>query len=172
MSFARWAMVLVPLVLLLGFASARAVPAGDDSRWYAALAKPELTPPGWIFPVAWAAIYVLMGFALAMIVNARGARGRGLAIVLFVLGLALAMVWMPLFFGAHMVGAALVLMGGMLLLGIATTIAFGRIRRLAAWLMVPYLVWVSFAGVLTWRIGQLNPDADTLVPAAHTSQML
>ena len=48
----------------------------------------------------------------------------------------------------------------------ATTVLFGRIRPLAAWLMVPYLVWISFAGVLTWRIGQLNPDAETLVPAA------
>jgi len=172
MSFARWAMVLVPLILLLGFASGRAVPAGNESRWYVALAKPELTPPGWIFPVAWSVIYVLMGFALAMIVNARGARGRWPAVVLFAIGFALALVWMPLFFGAHKVGAALIVLAGMLLLGVATTVAFGRIRSAAAWLMVPYLVWVSFAGVLTWQIGQLNPDADTLVPAAHTSQML
>jgi benzodiazapine receptor len=172
MSFARWAMVIVPLILLLGFASGRAVPAGDESRWYTALAKPELTPPGWMFPVAWTLIYVLMGFALAMIINARGARGRWLAVALFVLGFALALVWMPLFFGAHQVTAALVLMGAMLLVGIVTTVAFGRIRPAAAWLMVPYLVWISFAGVLTWRIGQLNPDAGHLVPAAHTSQML
>ena len=46
-----------------------------------------------------------------------------------------------------------------------------RIRTLAAWLMVPYLVWISFAGVLTWRIGQLNPDAETLVPPAHSTQI-
>jgi benzodiazapine receptor len=172
MSFARWAMVLVPLILLLGFASARAVPAGDESRWYAALAKPEATPPGWAFPVAWAAIYVLMGFALAVVVNARGARGRALAVALFAVGFVLALTWMPLFFGAHLVDASLIVMAGMLLLGIATAIAFGRIRRVAAWLMVPYLVWVSFAGVLTWQIRQLNPDAGALVPAAHTSQML
>ena len=60
----------------------------------------------------------------------------------------------------------------MLVLAILTTVLFGRIRPLAAWLMVPYLVWISFAGVLTWRIGALNPGAETLVPAAHTSQML
>ena len=172
MSFARWAMVIVPLILLLGFASGRAVPAGDQSRWYAALAKPELTPPGWIFPVAWSLIYVLMGFALAMIINARGARGRWLAVAFFVLGFVLALVWMPLFFGAHRVGAAVILLGAMVVIGIVTTVAFGRIRRAAGWLMVPYLVWISFAGVLTWRIGQINPDAERLVPAAHTSQML
>lgn len=172
MSFARWAMVLVPLVLLLGFASGRVVPAGEENRWYLALAKPGVTPPGWIFPIAWGTIYVLMGLALAMIVNARGARGRWLAVALFVLGFALALVWMPLFFGAHKIDASLLLLIAMLVLGIATAIAFGRIRRAAAWLMVPYLVWISFAGVLTWQIGQMNPNAETLVPAAHTSQML
>lgn len=172
MSFARWAMVLVPLVLLLGFASGRIVPAGNENRWYMALAKPEVTPPGWAFPVAWTTIYILMGLALAMIVNARGARGRWLAVALFVLGFAAALMWMPLFFGAHKVDASLILLIVMVLLGIATTVVFGRIRPAAAWLMVPYLVWISFAGVLTWQIGQMNPHADTLVPAAHTSQML
>ena len=59
-----------------------------------------------------------------------------------------------------------------LALAIATTVAFARIRRGAAWLMLPYLVWLSFAGVLNWRIGQLNPDAESLVPRTQTSQML
>lgn len=172
MSLLRWAVVVVPLILLLGFLSGRLVPAGDDNAWYAALAKPALTPPGWLFPVAWSVIYILIGLALAMILNARGASGRGLAILLFVVGFVLALAWMPLFFGAHQVGNALILLLAMILVGIATTAAFGRIRTVAAWLMVPYLVWISFAGVLTWRTGQLNPNAETLVPAAHASQML
>ncbi|RZM09153.1 MAG: tryptophan-rich sensory protein [Sphingomonas sp.] len=172
MSFLRWAVVTVPAVLLLGFASGRAVPAGDDNSWYAALAKPALNPPGWAFPVAWTTIYILIGLALAMVLNARGARGRGIAVGLFVIGFVMALVWMPLFFGAHQVGAATLLIGAMVLVGIVTTLAFGRIRSAAAWLMVPYLVWISFAGVLCWSIGRLNPDAATLVPAAHTSQML
>ena len=172
MSFLRWAVVTVPAVLLLGFASGRMVPAGDDNAWYQALAKPALTPPGWAFPVAWTTIYVLIGLALAMVLNARGARGRGVAVGLFVLGFVLALVWMPLFFGAHRVGAATLLIAAMVLVGIATTLAFGRIRPAAAWLMLPYLVWISFAGVLSWSIGRLNPDAATLAPTAHTSQML
>lgn len=172
MSLLRWASVVVPLILLLGFASGRSVPAGDANSWYVALAKPAGTPPDWVFPVAWSLLYVMIGLALAMILSARGAHGRGWATALFVAGFALALAWQPLFFGAHRVGAALAVIGGMLAIGIATTVAFGRIRTAAAWLMVPYLVWVSMAGVLTWRIGQMNPDADTLVPAAHTSQML
>ena len=60
----------------------------------------------------------------------------------------------------------------MLALAIATVVVFARIRVRAAWLLVPYLVWISFAGVLTWRIGQLNPDAETLVPGGRTSQVI
>ena len=172
MSLLRWAVVIVPLILLLGFASGRVVPAGNESRWYVALAKPAATPPDWLFPVAWSLLYVLIGVALAMILNARGARGRGAATALFVAGFALALVWQPLFFGAHRIGASLLVIGGMVVLGIAATLAFGRIRPVAAWLMVPYLAWICFAGALTWRIGQLNPDAAALVPTARTTQML
>ena len=172
MSLLRWAVVIVPLILLLGFASGMSVPAGSNNAWYVALAKPAATPPDWMFPVVWSTLYFLLGLALSMILNARGASGRGPAIVLFVVGFALALAWQPLFFGAHRVGAALLVIILMVLVGIATTFAFGRIRTAAAWLMVPYLAWISMAGVLTWRIGQLNPGAGTLVPAAHTSQML
>lgn len=172
MSYLRWAIVTVPLVLLLGFLSGRLYPTGDDSGWYRALAKPALTPPGWVFPVAWTTLYIMMGLALAMVLNARGARLRGIAVALFVLQFALNLSWTPLFFGAHRIDAALLVIIAMLAAAIATTFAFARIRTAAAWLMLPYLVWLGFASVLTWRIGQLNPDAQTLVPTARTSQML
>lgn len=167
----RWAAVTVLLIVLLGFLAGRSVTTGNDSLWYRALAKPALTPPGWVFPIAWATLYVLMGLALAMILNARGVRGRGLAIALFVAQFALCLAWTPVFFGAHLVTGALLVIIGMLLLAVAATVLFARIRVTAAWLMVPYLVWISFAGVLTWRIGQLNPDAATLVPPAGITQM-
>ena len=91
----------MPLILLLGFLSGRSVPAGSDNGWYQPLVKPALTPPGWVFPVAWTTLYILIGLALAMILNARGARGRGLAVALFVGQFALNLAWTPLFFGAH-----------------------------------------------------------------------
>ena len=172
MSFLRWAIVTVPLILLLGFAVGSAVPSGDENPWYAALVKPAANPPDWVFPVAWTTLYILLGLAAAVILHARGARGRGSALALFAAQFALNLAWTPVFFGMHRVDAALWIIVAMLALAIATAVAFGRIRTLAAWLMVPYLVWISFAGVLTWRIGQLNPDAETLDPASRTSQML
>ena len=172
LSYLRWAIVTVPLVVLLGFLAGRVVPVGDENDWYRALAKPALTPPGWVFPVAWSTLYVAMGLALAMVLNARGAPARRAGILLFVAQFALNLSWTPLFFGAHRIGLALFVIVAMLVLAIATTFAFARVRKAAAWLLVPYLVWIGFASVLTWGIGRLNPAAETLVPAARTTQIL
>ncbi len=172
MSFLRWAAVTVPAVILLGFLSGSVAPAGSENAWYAALRKPAATPPDWLFPVAWTTLYALMGLALAMILHARGARGRGTAIALFAVALALNLVWTPLFFGAREVTLAWMLIVAMLASGIAATVAFGRIRTAAAWALVPYLVWIAYAGVLTWRIDQLNPDAENLAPDGRTTQII
>ena len=169
--FLRWAIVTVPLILLLGFASSRIAPAGAQNRWYAALVRPGITPPDWVFPVAWSVLYILMGLALAMIINARGSRLRGLAIALFVLQLILNFAWSPLFFGMHQVSPALILLVAIFVAALATTLVFGRIRSAAAWLMVPYLVWLCFAGALNWEIQRLNPNASTLVPSATSTQI-
>lgn len=172
MSFFRWAIVTVPAILLLGLLAGSSVPAGADNAWYRELAKPAATPPDWVFPVAWTLLYVMMALALAMILHARGARLRGAAIGLFVAQLIANLAWNPLFFGAHKVTAALVVIVVMFLLALATTLAFGRIRPAAAWLMVPYLAWICFAGALTWQIRQLNPNAETLVPSAVSTQIM
>jgi benzodiazapine receptor len=171
LAFLRWAIVTVPLLLLLGFLSARLVPVGSANNWYAALAKPAHTPPDWAFPVAWSIIYVLLGLALAMIINARGSRLRGRAISLFAVQMIVNLAWTPLFFGAHQIFWALVAVVVMFLLALATTFLFGRIRTGAAWLMVPYLAWLVVAGMLTFQIHRLNPTADTLVPSASTTQI-
>lgn len=171
-AYLRWAIVTVPLVVLLGFASASIAPAGSANAWYAALTKPDLTPPDWVFPVAWTLLYVLMGLAIAVIIHARGARLRSAAILLFVLQLALNLCWSPIFFGLHRLMLAFDVIVAMLALGIATTVVFGRVRGSAAWLMVPYLVWISFAGVLNWRLVELNPNAEGVVPSAVSSQII
>ncbi|MEO5865735.1 MAG: TspO/MBR family protein [Sphingomonas sp.] len=168
----RWAVVTVPLLLLLGFASARIAPMGGENHWYAALAKPALTPPDWLFPVAWTAIYILMGLALAIVLHARGARLRGVAITVFALQLIVNLAWSPLFFGMHQVFWSVVTIGVIFALALLTTLIFGRIRAAAAWLLVPYLVWLVFAGMLDVGIMQLNPDAETLVSPNATTQII
>lgn len=171
-SFLRWALVTVPLLLLLGLAAGRVAPAGSENGWYVALSKPALNPPDWVFPAVWSTLYVLMGVALAMILHARGARGRAAAVALFAATFALNLAWTPVFFGLHKVGLALAVIAAMLLTGIGATVAFSRIRPVAGWLLVPYLVWISFAGVITGRILQLNPDAENIAPGGRTTQMI
>jgi translocator protein len=171
LAFLRWAAITVPLILLLGFTSARLAVSGSANPWYAALDKPDLNPPDWVFPVAWTLIYILQGLALAMVIHARGAPLRRPAITLFIVQLIVNLAWSPLFFGAHRVLWALWTIGAMFVLALATTILFGRIRGWAAALMLPYLAWIAFAAFLTWQIHLLNPDAETLVPGAASAQI-
>lgn len=163
-AYARVALIAVPLVLLLGTLSGRYAGSSDANPWYDGLAKPALQPPGPVFGIVWTILYILMGLAAAAVINARGAQGRMVAIGLFVLQLALNLCWSPLFFRAHQIGGSLALLVAILLAAVATTIAFARVRRIAAWLMLPYLLWLGFAAVLNWRIMELNPDGSRFHP--------
>jgi tryptophan-rich sensory protein len=171
MSFLRYALVTVPAVLLFGTLSGRASNSGYGNAWFDALVKPEAMPPGWMFGVAWTILYILLGLALAMILHARGSRGRPLALALFFAQLLLNYSWSPIFFAMHEVRLALFVIAAMLALAIATTVRFAGIRRSAALLMLPYLAWLCFAGYLNYRIVELNPGAEALVPQAGSADI-
>ena len=164
MSFLRYALFTVPGVVLLGAVSGRIANSGYGNPWFDALAKPALMPPGWVFGAAWTVLYICLGLALALILHARGARGRGVAIGVFLAQLVLNFAWSPIFFAAHEVGLAFIVIVVMIVLAALAALLFARIRRPAGLLMVPYLAWLFFAAFLTWQIGRLNPDADQLVP--------
>ncbi len=171
MSFARVALVTVPLVLLLGIISGAVAGSGSSNPWFARLVKPAAMPPEWLFPVAWTLLYILIGLALAMIIGARGASGRWIGITLFVAQFALNLAWSPVFFAGHAIGAAFAIILLMIVLTVATILAFARIRRRAAALMLPYLAWICFAAWLTHAIETLNPTAATLAPAPSSTQV-
>lgn len=171
MSLLRWALVTVPLTVLLGFVSGQVAGSDSDNAWYAMLDKPAFQPPPIAFPIAWTTLYIMIALALAVVLNARGARGRGLAVGLWLGQFALNLAWSPVFFAMHrtVLGLAVIV----LILGLATltTFAFARIRRVAAWLMLPYLLWLSFAAVLNLAIVRLNPHADGLVAEPGSTQI-
>ena len=158
-SFMRWALFLVPAVLLLGFVSGRL--GGDASDpWFIALEKPSIFPPPAAFGIVWPILYVLMGFAAAMVCAAWGARYRLPAILAFVLQLGINLAWSPVFFGKHEITLGLYII---LLLDVAvlvTVVLFWQVRRAAALLLVPYLAWILFATVLNYEFLRLNPEAD------------
>jgi tryptophan-rich sensory protein len=107
----------------------------------------------------------MLGIAFALVLDARGARGRGIAIALFIVQLLLNLAWSPTFFAAHEVTIALWIIIALMAAAGATALAFSRIRPAAAWLMLPYLAWLCFAAVLNYEMDRLNPDAETMMPA-------
>ncbi len=171
MSFLRYALFTVPAILLLGTVSGRISNSGYGNAWFDALEKPAIMPPGWAFGVAWTILYVLLGLVLALVLHARGARGRGPAVALFLVQLLLNFAWSPIFFAYHEVGAAFWTIAAMILLSLAAAVLFWRIRRAAALMMLPYLAWLAFAATLTWQIGALNPQAAELAPEGMTTDI-
>ena len=159
-AFARWALVIVPGVLLLGFLSGAMANSGPRNLWFASLVKPGIYPPPATFAIVWTALYVLMGLALTMVVTSPGARWRRAAIVAFAVQLVLNLAWSPLFFAEHRIAAALMLLAVLDVAVICCIALFAQVRPLAAAILVPYLGWVLFATVLTWQFLTLNPDAD------------
>ena len=171
LAYLRWALFTVPAIVMLGLLSGRIANSGSGNRWFASLAKPAFMPPGWAFGAAWTILYVLMALALAMVLHARGARWRGPAVMLFLGQFALNLLWSPLFFRAHQVDNALILILVLILLVAAAMALFWRIRRAAGLLLLPYLAWLGFAALLNYEIVRLNPGAETLVAPALRTQI-
>jgi translocator protein len=171
-SLARAVLVIAPLVLLLGALSARLAGSSASNPWFAALVKPDIYPPAALFGIAWTILYLMIGVAAAVVWSARGSSWRWPALGLFALQLIANLAWSPLFFRFHRIDAALGLAIGIFALTLLTTLGFGLVRRLAAALMIPYLAWLGFAAVLTWRIHELNPNGGPDVSIASVRMAL
>lgn len=130
--------------------------AASVRSWYQTLARPPLTAPDWAFPVVWSILFLLMAVAAWLVWRATTGRTRRIALGLFALQLALNVAWSGLFFGLQRIDLALAEIV-LLWLAIAATIrAFAPASRTAAWLLAPYLAWVSFATYLNLAIWLLN----------------
>lgn len=129
----------------------------DSMAQFAALAQPPLSPPGWVFPVVWTILYLLMGWASFLIWKSgapQAAKKRALG--LYGAQLAVNFVWPLLFFRAGLYGFALIWLVILLVLVAETMLAFGRIDRRAAWLLAPYILWLLFATYLNAGVWMLN----------------
>ncbi len=125
--------------------------------WYAGIIKPSLNPPAWIFGPVWTTLFALMGIA-AFLIWQKGLERRDVKIALgiFIGQLILNTLWSIIFFGLHNPGAAFIEIIFLWLSIITTIIAFAKISKPAAWFLVPYILWVSFAGYLNYSIWMLN----------------
>jgi tryptophan-rich sensory protein len=159
-SVLRWALFLVPAVMLLGFLSGQYAGSGPDNAWFAALDKPAIYPPPATFGIVWSVLYALMGLALALVGAAWGARYRVPAMLAFALQLALNLAWSPVFFSEHEIRLALLVLGALDFAVLLTLLLFWKVRRTAALLLLPYVAWILFATALNWQFLVLNPQAD------------
>ncbi len=138
-----------------GIGAAASVTAGS---FYAELARPAWAPPAWLFGPVWTLLYAMMGVAVWLVWMRSGLAGGRTAIVLFIVQLIANALWSWLFFAWRLGGAAFVEILILWCLIAATIAAFGRIRKLAAILLLPYLAWVTFASVLNFAIWRMNPN--------------
>ena len=145
--------IILPLSLgaIAGMFTSQSVP-----EWYATLNRPSFNPPDWIFGPVWTALYVLMGISLFLVWKQDVSKERNLAILIFLFQLLLNFAWSFIFFYFNMIGLALV---EIILLWISISvmlILFYKIKPIASYINIPYLLWVTFASVLNASYFLLN----------------
>lgn len=138
--------------LLGSFFTAPSIPT-----WYATLVRPELAPPNWVFAPVWTTLFFLMGIAAFLVWRAGWWRKDvRVALYVFLAQLVANTAWSIFFFGFQNPGLALVEIAVLWLLILATILFFARVSSIAAFLLIPYLLWVSFASYLNYMIWTLN----------------
>ena len=124
--------------------------------WYVDLSKPRWTPPSWVFAPVWTALYLSMAVAAWLVWRRAGFSGARIALSLFTFQLVLNLLWSSIFFGLRRPGVAFIEISLLWIFVVATALAFWPVSRTAFGLMVPYLLWVTFAAALNAAIWRLN----------------
>jgi translocator protein len=127
--------------------------------WYRTLRKPSFNPPSWVFAPVWTTLYLLMAIAAWLVAGAEESTARTVSLFLFFVQLALNLAWSWIFFRKHAIAAAAMELFVLWASIVAMVYAFGQSEPVGAWLLAPYLGWVSFAAVLNASIWRLNPSA-------------
>lgn len=127
----------------------------EPGAWYRDLNKPVWTPPGWVFPLAWVTLYVLMSLAAMRVALLEGSQQ---ALAFWAVQIAFNTLWSPVFFGLKRMRAAFVILCCLWLAVAATLVSFMALDSVAGAMMAPYLVWVTIAGALNLSVWRRNPQ--------------
>ncbi|QXM25432.1 tryptophan-rich sensory protein [Elioraea tepida] len=142
--------------LLACFLAASTAAVYRPGPWYESLRKPWWRPPNWLFPPAWAVLYVMIATSGWLVWRERGFVGAALPLAVWGLQLVLNALWSPIFFGLRRLDLAFCELVLLWLSIAACILLFAPISAASAWLMAPYLAWVSFAGMLNYAVWQMN----------------
>jgi tryptophan-rich sensory protein len=153
----RWIGLVVFVVICLGAGGLGAIATTPEIEgWYKTVAKPSWNPPDSVFGPVWTTLFIMMGVAAWLVWQRGGLKAAALPLTLFGFQLVLNVTWSWIFFGLHQPGWAFVEIVVLWLAILATTVAFWRCSKIAGWLLVPYLAWVSFASLLNFTIWRMN----------------
>lgn len=153
-----WSALAILLLVTAGAAGLGSIASVSAPDFYAQLIKPEWAPPAGVFGPVWTALYVMMALAAWLVVNQLGWQSSRFELTAYGVQLALNALWSWLFFYWHAGTAALLDIAVLWLAILYTLVLFRRVRISAALLLVPYLLWVSFAAALAWSVVRLNPQ--------------
>lgn len=150
----QWKGLIVCIIIPLAVGGISAFLTRNSMQAFETMNKPPLAPPAWVFPVVWTILFILMGIASYLVVVS-GKPNRA-ALTVYGLQLFFNFLWSIIFFNFEQYLLAFIWLVALWLLILATTILFYRISKPAGYLMIPYLLWVSFAGYLNYAIYLLN----------------
>ena len=144
------------IIAIIVFATASSGAVFKPGDWYKSLNRPSWTPPNWAFPVVWSVLYIAIGVSGYLVWQAQGV---GLAMALWLLQLIFNAAWSWLFFGRQRMDLAFVDVCALFVTVVAYIAAAMMVSPTAAWLFVPYAIWVATAATLNRAVWRLNPDA-------------
>jgi tryptophan-rich sensory protein len=150
-ALAGWVVLCLAVGGVASIFNVRAIPT-----WYATLVKPPLNPPNWVFAPVWTMLYVLMALAAWMAWKTRPSQCRRSGLRVFGVQLFFNFLWSWIFFSRHQIAVAFADIVGLWVAILITILIFRKMSHTAAWLLTPYLAWVTFAAYLNFAIWRLN----------------
>jgi tryptophan-rich sensory protein len=154
---ADWGALIISIIIAEGIGYIASIFNRGQGVYYKALAKPNFAPPSWLFGVIWPILYLLMAIAAYIIwIKRKEGKHTGKALALYIFQLMLNFAWPFVFFRLNLFGIAFLLIVFLLIIVLLTTISFLKHSKLAALLMVPYVIWLVYAAVLNYFIWLLN----------------
>ena len=153
----KWKTLIVSIAIPLLVGGLSALVTRNSMEDFKSLQKPPLSPPGWLFPIVWTILFVLMGIASYLVYTSTApAEEKKKALQIYAIQLFFNFFWSILFFNLQTYSFSFVWLVALLILILSTTLAFWRISKPTGYLLIPYIIWVTFAGYLNLSIAFLN----------------
>ena len=146
---------IISILIALGVGGLSALLTAPNMDIYETIVSPPLAPPGWLFPIVWTILYILMGVSSAMIFSSNSTK-KDDALFTYAVSLVLNFGWSIFFFNMQAFWISIVVLVALWISILVTIVKYYKINKTASWLQLPYLAWVTFAGYLNVAIAILN----------------